>query len=88
MMSAGLKQASSRVLLRGVCDETLAAVVRDVMEFCEWESLVAPGSTVVVKPNVCSAVPDKWEMSNTDPRVARGLRTAADTGRQGVRRGV
>jgi len=70
MTNAGSKAASSRVLLRSVSDETLAAVVRECMEFCDWESLVAPGSTVVVKPNVCSAVPDKWEMSNTDPRIA------------------
>lgn len=70
MTNAVSKAASSRVLLRSVSDETLAAVVRECMEFCDWESLVAPGSTVVVKPNVCSAVPDKWEMSNTDPRIA------------------
>ena len=73
MTSAGIKKTSSKVLLRGVNDETLAAVVRECMEFCEWESLVAPGSTVVVKPNVCSAVPDKWEMSNTDPRIAHAV---------------
>jgi len=70
MTNAGSKEASSRVLLRSVSDETLASVVRECMEFCHWESLVALGSTVVVKPNVCSAVPGKWEMSNTDPRIA------------------
>jgi uncharacterized protein (DUF362 family) len=40
------------------------------MEFCDWQSLVAPGSTVVVKPNLCTAVPEKAQMSNTDPRIA------------------
>ena len=43
------------------------------MEFCDWKSLVAPGSTVVVKPNLCTAVPEKWAMSNTDPRIAYAL---------------
>lgn len=61
------------MILRGVNDETLASVVRECMEFCDWKSLVAPGSTVVVKPNLCTAVPEKWEMSNTDPRIAHAL---------------
>jgi uncharacterized protein (DUF362 family) len=63
----------SRVILRGVNDEILASKVRECMEFCDWKSLVAPGSTVVVKPNLCTAVPEKWEMSNTDPRIAYAL---------------
>jgi uncharacterized protein (DUF362 family) len=73
MTIPGLEQTGSRVLLREVNDETLAAVVRECMEFCAWESLVAPGSTVVLKPNLCTAVPEKCEMSNTDPRVVRAL---------------
>jgi uncharacterized protein (DUF362 family) len=60
----------SRVILRAVTDETLRQVVRECMEFCDWSSLVAPGATVVVKPNLCTAVPEKCEMSNTDPRIA------------------
>lgn len=67
------KQQSSLVILRGVNDETVASTVRYCMEFCDWKSLVAPGSTVVVKPNLCTAVPEKWSMSNTDPRVAHAL---------------
>jgi uncharacterized protein (DUF362 family) len=43
------------------------------MEFLDWESVIGPGSTVVVKPNLCTAVPEKWEMSNTDPRIARAV---------------
>lgn len=63
----------SKVILRKVNDQTLRQVVRECMEFCDWKSLVAPGSTVVVKPNLCTAVPEKWEMSNTDPRIAHAL---------------
>jgi uncharacterized protein (DUF362 family) len=66
-------QPGSAVILRGVTDQTLASVVRECMEFCDWESLVAPGATVVVKPNLCTAVADKWEMSNTDPRIAAAV---------------
>ncbi len=73
MTNRSQQQAGSEVILRGVNDETLASVVRECMEFCDWKSLVAPGSTVVVKPNLCTAVPEKWEMSNTDPRIAHAL---------------
>jgi uncharacterized protein (DUF362 family) len=44
-----------------------------MMEFCNWKEIVAPGSTVVVKPNLCTAVPEKTAMSNTDPRIARAV---------------
>jgi uncharacterized protein (DUF362 family) len=69
MTNLNMQPMKSEVILRGVNDETLASVVRECMKFCNWESLVAPGSTVVVKPNLCTAVPEKWAMSNTDPRI-------------------
>jgi uncharacterized protein (DUF362 family) len=72
-MSNPNSQESSAVILRGVNDETVASMVRECMELLDWRSLVAPGSTVVVKPNLCTAVPEKWAMSNTDPRIARAL---------------
>lgn len=64
---------SSSVVLRGVNDQTLNATVRECMEFCGWRELVRSNSTVVVKPNVCSAVPGKWEMSNTDARITAAV---------------
>lgn len=72
-MSNPNSQESSAVILRGVNDETVASMVRECMELLDWRSLIAPGSTVVVKPNLCTAVPEKWAMSNTDPRIARAL---------------
>jgi uncharacterized protein (DUF362 family) len=63
----------SSVVLRGVTDQTLDATVRECMEFCGWQELVQPNSTVVVKPNVCSAVPGKWEMSDTDVRITAAV---------------
>ena len=65
--------AQSTVIMRGVDNATLASSVRELMEFCQWHEIVAPGSTVVVKPNLCTAVPDKTAMSNTDPRIARAV---------------
>jgi uncharacterized protein (DUF362 family) len=35
--------------------------------------LVAPNSTVVIKPNLCTAVPEKCAMSNTDPRITEAV---------------
>ena len=67
------KAAQSKVIMRGVSDTTLASAVRELMEFCNWQEIVAPGSTVVVKPNLCTAVPEKTVMSNTDPRIVRAV---------------
>jgi uncharacterized protein (DUF362 family) len=68
-MSNSSTRQSSAVILRSVNDDNLAATVGECMEFCDWKSLVAPGSTVVIKPNVCMGDPEKWAMSNTDPRI-------------------
>ena len=72
-MSNPNSQETSAVILRGVNDETIASMVRECMELLDWQSLVLPGATVVVKPNLCTAVPEKWAMSNTDPRIARAV---------------
>lgn len=61
------------VTIRGVTDQSLTAMVHECMEFCGWRELVAPNSTVAVKANVCSAVPEKWAMSNTDPRITAAV---------------
>ncbi len=63
----------SKVVIRAVTDESLAATVRESMELCGWRDLVAPNSTVVVKPNLCTAVPEKCAMSNTDPRITAAV---------------
>ena len=64
---------TSAVILRGVNDENLAAMVAECMEFMDWRSLVKPGATVVLKPNCCTAIEYKWQMSNTDPRIAEAV---------------
>jgi uncharacterized protein (DUF362 family) len=73
MTKLGSQSTSNTVILRPVNDETVAAMVRECMELLDWRSIVAPGSTVVVKPNLCTAVPDKCAMSNTDPRIAHAV---------------
>ena len=39
----------------------------ECLELCEWESLVPRGARVVLKPNLCTAVPEKAPACNTDP---------------------
>ncbi len=72
-MTKPVESQGSKIILRAVDDQSLASVVRECMEFCDWRSLVAPNARVVVKPNLCTAVPEKWAMSNTDPRITRAV---------------
>ena len=60
-----------RVLVRSVSQASLAAAVREIMERVEWQKWVAPGSTVVIKPNVCTAVDKIVVGANTNPAVVR-----------------
>ncbi len=64
---------TSKVILRGVTRASLFAAVRECLELCEWERVVARDATVVIKPNLCSAVPGKWEMSDTDPALTEAV---------------
>ncbi len=77
MAEQGRRSASlpptSEVILRSVPDHSVSAVVRECMEFCQWGRVVTPGATVVIKPNLCCAVSDKWEMCNTSPAITSAL---------------
>lgn len=55
----------SRVILRSTQEKGIAPAVRECMEFCGWRSFVPRNSTVVLKPNLCTAVPEQIESSNT-----------------------
>jgi len=63
--------AKAKVLVRSVAQASLTAVVRECMERYEWEKWVGPGSTVVIKPNVCSAVAEIAVGANTSSAVVR-----------------
>ncbi len=64
-MSTSAAMGKSQVILRGITQDTLVRVVRECMEFCEWQRWVPRGGTVVLKPNLCTAVPEQIEASNT-----------------------
>jgi len=68
-----VQSVKSKVVFRGVGPENVPAMVRECMEACGWEELVPRGATVVIKPNLCTAEPDKLEMSNTDPRITQAV---------------
>jgi uncharacterized protein (DUF362 family) len=55
----------SHVVLRGTQENGIAAAVRECMEFCDWRRWVAKNGTVVLKPNLCTAIPEQMESSNT-----------------------
>jgi len=63
----------SRVLLRSVAQTPLAGAVQMCMEQFGWDKWVRPDSTVVIKPNVCSAVADVALGANTNPAVVRAV---------------
>ncbi len=56
----------SRVILRGVSGTSISSKVEECLAFCDWERWVGRNATLVIKPNLCSAVPGKTKMSNTD----------------------
>ena len=63
----------SRVALRGVESGDVRRAAIACMEACDWEALVPRDATVVIKPNLCTAVPEKVEASNTDPRLTAAV---------------
>src|SRR5437867_447640 len=63
----------SKVLVRSVAETPLRTAVRECMEQHSWESWVARDSTVVIKPNVCTAVADVVVGGDTNPAVVRAV---------------
>ncbi len=63
----------SQVILRGIAAGSLAAAVRECMDGCCWQEFVPRGATVVIKPNLSTAVPAKVAASNTDVEVTEAV---------------
>jgi uncharacterized protein (DUF362 family) len=63
----------SEVFLRGVSGRSVREVVAECMNLCHWESLVPKDAKVVIKPNLCTAVPEKAYCSNTDPEITEAV---------------
>jgi len=63
----------STVILRSVAGRSVASAVQECLDRCGWDQLVPRDATVVVKPNLCTAVPDRVAMSNTDPALTQAV---------------
>ena len=63
----------TKVIIRGVKSGSVAGAVRECLELCQWEQVVARDALVVVKPNLCVADPLKVEMSNTAPAITEAV---------------
>lgn len=63
----------SKVVFRGTQEKGIAAAVRECMELCDWRRFVPRGGTVVLKPNLCTAVPEQMESSNTKLAVTEAV---------------
>jgi uncharacterized protein (DUF362 family) len=68
-----IDEPKSTVVLRSTRSRSVRDVVAEAMERCGWEELVPRDSLVVLKPNLCTAVPDKAASSNTDPAIAEAV---------------
>ena len=65
----------STVVLRSISSMPLVEAVRECLDRCEWESWLRKDAVVVIKPNLCTAVPDKVVASNTDVALMEALCT-------------
>jgi uncharacterized protein (DUF362 family) len=63
----------STVILRAIVGRNLLEVVNECMQRCGWDELVPPDASVVLKPNLCTAVPGKTHASNTDPSLTAAV---------------
>jgi uncharacterized protein (DUF362 family) len=57
--------AKSKVVFRDVTDSSVRAAVQECMDCCGWQELVGRDALVVLKPNLCTIVPEQMEKSNT-----------------------
>jgi uncharacterized protein (DUF362 family) len=63
----------STVVIRSTRGSSVRDAVAESMQRCEWERLVPRDAFVVIKPNLCTAVPDKAASSNTDPALTEAV---------------
>jgi uncharacterized protein (DUF362 family) len=63
----------SKVVIRSTRKKALDAVVLDLLNALEWQSVVFPGAKVVIKLNLNTAEPSKIESANTSPVLVDAL---------------
>lgn len=68
-----METGKSLVVIRGVKDTPIREAVRECMELCGWTQWVKSDATVVLKPNLCTAVPEEIESANTDKAVTEAV---------------
>jgi uncharacterized protein (DUF362 family) len=64
---------SSTVVVRSVKDTPVDEAIRQALAGCDWDQWLSRGATVIIKPNLCTAVPDKVLPCNTDVVVIQAL---------------
>ncbi len=63
----------SKVILRSAKETSIVVAVQECMQQCEWERLVERDATVVIKPNLCTSVPEIVRGGNTNVAVTRAV---------------
>jgi uncharacterized protein (DUF362 family) len=61
------------VVVRSVKDIAVDEAIRQALIACDWEQWLSRGAAVMIKPNLCTAIPDKVLPCNTDVGVIRAL---------------
>jgi uncharacterized protein (DUF362 family) len=67
------EKRKTTVILRSVASTPIAEAVRDSLVQCDWESWLSRNAVVVIKPNLCTAAPEKIPASNTDVVLVEAL---------------
>jgi uncharacterized protein (DUF362 family) len=61
------------VVLRRADRNDPLPTVRELLERCGWQEVVAPGAAVVIKPNLCTERPEQIPTANTSLSVLRAV---------------
>lgn len=72
-MATDRGKKSTVVLRNAPTVDAVKAAVRECMEVCGWREWVPREARVVIKANLCTTIPGKVEMSNTDPAIAAAV---------------
>src|SRR5262245_14922005 len=63
----------SSVFIRRADRNDPLPIVRELMESVEWQRLIAPNATVVIKPNLCTERVEQIHTANTSIGVLRSV---------------
>jgi uncharacterized protein (DUF362 family) len=64
---------TSTVCLRRAQRDNPSPAIRDLLDELRWKEIVAPGASVVIKPNLCTERPEQIHTANTSLAVLRGV---------------